>query len=61
MSNIKIYTLSIAYNEETEEVEYLQEELIEDESLTYIPCTVTDYWDEETIDLFRDVYSIAKA
>jgi hypothetical protein len=31
---MKIYTLTIAYNEDTEEIEYIQEEMTENEEYT---------------------------
>jgi len=31
---MKIYTLTIAYNEDTEEIEYIQEEVTEEEEYT---------------------------
>ena len=31
---MKIYTLTIAYNEDTEEIEYIQEEMTEEEEYT---------------------------
>ena len=61
MAKVKIYTLTVAYSEETEEVEYLHEEVHTESPPTIIPCDITDYWDEETVELLRHSYSLAKA
>jgi len=60
----KIYNLTIVYNEETEQIEYLQETievdsdcLVEDSIL----IDFSDYWDEETIEMLKDVYYLAEA
>ena len=59
----KTYTLTVEYNEETEEVEYLQETICVDD--TNAPASVlvdfSDYWDKETIKLLKDVYFLAEA
>ena len=59
----KTYTLTVVYNEETEEVEYLQETICVDD--TNEPASVlvdfSDYWDKETIKLLKDVYFLAEA
>tara|TARA_Y100000310_G_C20620352_1_gene782946 strand:- start:203 stop:388 length:186 start_codon:yes stop_codon:yes gene_type:complete len=61
MDKVKIYTLTVAYNEETEQVEYLQEEVHTESPPTLIPCYITDYWDEESMNLLKHFYSLAKA
>ena len=59
----KIYTLTVVFNEETEEVEYLQETICVDE--VNEPASVlvdfSDYWDEESIKLLKNVYFLAEA
>ena len=59
----KTYTLTVVYNEESEEVEYLQESICVDD--TNEPASVlvdfSDYWDKETIKLLKDVYFLAEA
>jgi len=59
----KIYTLTVVYNEELEQVEYLQETVCVDE--TNEPASVlvdfSDYWDEESIRLLKNVYFLAEA
>ena len=61
----KIYTLTIAYNDETEEVEYLEETIsVEDtdiESKSMLIDFTDDYWDEDSIKLLKDSYFIAEA
>ena len=59
----KIYTLTVVYNEELEQVEYLQETVCVDE--TNEPASVlvdfSDYWDKDTIKLLKNVYFLAEA
>ena len=59
----KIYTLTVVYSEELEQVEYLQETVCVDE--TNEPASVlvdfSDYWDEESIKLLKNVYFLAEA
>ena len=61
----KIYTLTIVYNDETEEVEYL-EETISVESPEIEPKSMLidfsdDYWDEDSIIELKDSYFLAEA
>ena len=59
----KIYTLTIVFNEEKEEIEYLQETVSVEN--TNEPASVmvdfSDYWDEESMKLLKDVYFLAEA
>ena len=60
----KIYTLTIEYNEESEEVEYLQETICVDNAdleLSSVLVDLSDYWDEETLKLLKDHYYLAEA
>ena len=59
----KTYTLTVVYNEESEEVEYLQETICVDDSNEPASVLVdfSDYWDKETIKLLKDVYFLAEA
>ena len=61
----KIYTLTIVYNEEAEEVEYLQEtisvENTDDVEKSSILVDLSDYWDDDTIKLLKDHYYLAEA
>ena len=61
----KIYTLTIVYNEDLEEVEYLQETIHVDDmggpDSPPILVDLSDYWDEDTIKQLTDHYCIAEA
>ena len=50
---MKIYTLTIAYNDKTEEIEYIQEEIEEDggtaSSVTFDVDFDEDYYDDEAL------------
>ena len=57
MSGIKKYILTIAYNDETEEIEYIQEEMVDNESVwEYGDLVLDDYFDEESLKLISDGY-----
>ena len=54
---MKTYVLTIEYNEETEEIEYLTEEiLVEHTAFYYRDVDVSEYWDDETLELLADGY-----
>ena len=59
----KVYTLTIVYNEEKEEIEYLQEAVSVEN--TNEPASIlvdfSEYWDEEAMKLLKDVYFLAEA
>ena len=61
----KIYTLTIVYNDDAEEVEYLQETIHVDDmgepDSPPILVDLSDYWDEDTIKQLTDNYCIAEA
>ena len=60
----KIYTLTIAYNEDSEEVEYLQETICVDDmdvDNASILVDLSDYWDEETLKQLTDHHYVAEA
>ena len=46
----KIYTLTIVYNDDSEEVEK-----------SSVLVDLSDYWDEDTLKLLKDHYYIAEA
>jgi len=59
---MKEYILTIRYNEDTDEVEYLQEEMIDDSPCFYYGDIILDeYWDDETIEMLKDVYIIGES
>ena len=60
----KIYTLTIEYNEDSEEVEYLQETICVDDmdvDNASILVDLSDYWDEETLKQLTDHHYVAEA
>ena len=59
MSGIKRYILTIEYNEDTEEIEYIQEEMVDDEmehAFEYAEMILDDYFDEEALELISSRY-----
>ena len=61
----KIYTLTIVYNDELEEVEYLQETICVDNTEAVDKASIlvdlSDYWDEDTLKQLTDHYYVAEA
>ena len=61
----KIYTLTIVYNDDSEEVEYLQETISVDDTEeidnSSILVDLSDYWDEDTLKQLSDRYYVAEA
>ena len=54
---MKTYVLTIEYNEETEEIEALSEEIFNEHTAFYYgEIDVSEWWDEETLKLMRDGY-----
>ena len=52
------------YNEDIEEIEYLQETICVDDPdipSSSILMDFSDYWDEETMNLLKDIYFLAEA
>ena len=61
---MKIYTLTIVYNEEKEEIEYISEEIEGDEKEILLERGVVDigdYFDEETMKLITGCYIVGEA
>jgi hypothetical protein len=59
MSGIKKYILTIEYNEDTEEIEYIQEEMVDDEmdhAFEYAEMILDDYFDDESLELLSSKY-----
>jgi len=57
MSGIKRYVLTIEYNTDTEEIEYIQEEVIDNsEVFEYADLVLNDYFDEEALELISESY-----
>ena len=61
----KIYTLTIVYNDDSEEVEYLQETICVDDMEEIDNASVlvdlSDYWDEDTLKQLTDHHYVAEA
>ena len=59
----KIYTLTVVFNDEAEEVEYLEETVCVDDANEPASILVdfSDYWDKDTMKLLKDVYFLAEA
>ena len=61
----KIYTLTIVYNDDSEEVEYLQETIcVDDMGESDSPpmlVDLSDYWDEDSLKQLTDQYCVAEA
>ena len=61
---LKTYTLTIAYDEDKEEVEYLTEECIEDEFECLVEfessgCVdMSEYWDKEALEWIDEIYDV---
>ena len=61
---MRIYTLTIGYNKETEEIEYISEEIEGDEKEMLLERGVVDmgdYFDEETMELITGSYIVGEA
>ena len=61
----KIYNLTIVYNEDSDNIEYIEETIEVDNSNAPKPASVlldmSDYWDKETIKLMKESYFLAEA
>ena len=61
----KIYTLTIVYNDDSEEVEYLQETICAEDTgeldNASILVDLSDYWDEDTLKQLTDHHYVAEA
>ena len=59
---MKTYILTIKYDEETEEMEYLSEEIVErDNAFYYGEIEISEYFDEETLELLEDTYIVGES
>ena len=56
--SIKKYILTIEYNTDTEEIEYIQEEIIDDDEaiFEYGDITINEYFDEDTLKMLEGIY-----
>ena len=61
---MKIYTLTIVYNEEKEEIEYISEELSSDQTEVLREHGIVDmgeYFDEDDLKLITGCYIVGEA
>ena len=58
---MKTYILTIEYDEDTEEVEYISEELIEDTTTSLGNIDISEYYDEEILEYIEDCYIIGES
>ena len=50
--SMKVYHLTIAYNEKTDEIEYIQEEVKSDELIYFMDgIDINDYFSQDDLDL----------
>jgi len=58
----KIYVLTIEYNEDTEQIEYIQEEIIDDkQAIPYRVLVLEDYFDKDSMTLISDCHEIGES
>jgi len=58
---MKVYNLTIVYNDETEEVEYIEEEVAEESIKSYNSVDLEDYFDKEGMELIAGCYILGAA
>ena len=60
---MKKYILTIEYDEDTEDIEYISEEMVikEDEPIEFGDADISDYFDEDILEYIRGCYIIGKA
>lgn len=58
---MKRYTLTIEYNPQTEEIEYISEEVDEDAMNDISTIDIDEYFDEEMLEYMFNNYIIGKA
>ena len=61
---MKVYSLTIVYNEDREEIEYISEEITSDGCESYTErgtLDVTDYFDEDGLKLIAGCYIVGEA
>jgi len=58
---MKTYILTISYNEDTDEVEYLTEEVLCDDTIVELgELDMSEYFDEETIEMIDNEYIVGE-
>ena len=60
--SIKVYHLTIAYNEKTDEIEYIQEEVKSDELVYFMDgIDINDYFSQDDLDLLSESYIVGES
>jgi hypothetical protein len=60
--SIKVYHLTIAYNEKTDEIEYIQEAVDEDELKYFIDgIEINGYFSQDDLDLLSESYIVGES
>ena len=60
--SIKVYHLTIAYNEKTDEIEYIQEEVKSDELIYFMDgIDINDYFSQDDLDLLSESYIVGES
>ena len=61
--SMKTYILTIEYNEDTEEIEYMSEEIVNDEESTFFvgEIDLADIFDKESLKLIAESYIIGES
>ena len=61
---LKTYTVTIAYDKDKEEIEYIEEHVDEDEFECLVEfessgcLDMSEYWDEEAMELASEIYDV---
>jgi len=59
MAKPKRYVLTIEFDPDSDLVEFISEELIEDEPTVFVDnLDISDYWDEESMELIEEMYDV---
>jgi hypothetical protein len=59
MAKPKRYVLTIEFDPDSDLVEFISEELIEDEPTVFVDdLDISDYWDEESMKLIEEMYDV---
>jgi len=60
--SMKVYHLTIAYNEKTDEIEYIQEEVKSDELIYFMDgIDINDYFSQDDLDLLSESYIVGES
>ena len=60
--SMKVYHLTIAYDEKTDEIEYIQEEVKSDELIYFMDgIDINDYFSQDDLDLLSESYIVGES